>query len=151
MPLDSLPDSSRVEDGDGTALLERLRHLERLLKEFGTAQPPDVTGDATDARVREALISSRLRPLTEQIEGRVGAKSWDVGDALAARVLLDELSVSLRGCRTVANAVTIRLRETHNRLKEARLKVDREAARLAKDEATRRAKTQTAADQGSTD
>ncbi|HEY1303423.1 MAG TPA: hypothetical protein VGF24_07750 [Vicinamibacterales bacterium] len=134
MPLDSLPDSSIVDPEDGTALFERLRNLERLLTEVGTAQPP---GDLSESGAREALVSPRLRPFTEEIQHRLGTKAWDVADVLTARLLLEELNASLRGCRAVANAVSSRLRDTHRRLKEGRLKLEREAARRSKEEAAR--------------
>ena len=147
MPLDSRPDSSIVDHEGGTALHERLRHLERLLTEVGTAQPP---GDLSESGAREALISPRLRPFTEEIEHRLGTQAWDVADALTARLLLEELNASLRGCRAVANAVSLRLRDAHHLLKEGRLKLDREAARRSK-EADRWSNAQTPAKGDSTD
>lgn len=148
MPLDSLPDSSIVDPEDGTTLLERLRNLERLLTEVGTAQPP---GDLSEDGAREGLISPRLRPFTEEIQHRLGTKSWDVADVLTARLLLEELNASLRGCRAVANAVSIRLRDTHHRLREGRLKLDREAARQSKAETAPRSEAQIAAKDDTTD
>lgn len=151
LPLDSLSDSSDLEQAKHAALLERLRHVTRLLESFGTAQPPDTSGNLAGASARDALISPRVRPFTETITDRLGVETWDVADAIAARVLLDELIASLRGCRAVTNAVSVQLRDTHQRLKEGRAKLDREVARRSKDEATRPAKAQIAAEQGSTD
>src|SRR5512138_202316 len=99
--LDFLRNSSDVEGEDDPARLERLRQLERLLKEYGPAQPPDISGDLT----RGGVVSPRVRPFTETVADRLGAETWDVADALAARLLLDELTASLRGCRVVTNAV----------------------------------------------
>ncbi len=151
LPLDSLRDSSDAGHEANAALLERLRHVERLLESFGTAQGPDASGSLAGAIARDALISPRVRPFTEAIADRVGAKTWDVADAIAARVLLDELIASLRGCRAATNAVSVQLRDTHRLLKEGRPKLDREVARRSKDETTRRAKAEIATDQGSTD
>ena len=150
LPLDSRRNSSGIEQEDSAALLARLRHLERLLEEFGTAQPPDGSGNLASAGARDALVSPRVPPFTEAIADRLGVETWDAADAIAARVLLDELIASLRGCRTITNAVSAQLRETHTRLKEGRKKLDREIIRRSR-HATRRANTEVAADQGSTD
>lgn len=143
MAFNSLPDSSLGEHGlgDNTALRERLGHLERLLETFGTAQAPDGSGGVADTRRSDALISPRLRPLTEQVERRVGSEEWDVADALAARVLLDEFKASVRGCRMIANDASARLHDTQGKLREGARVIRRELDRRRPDDP----------DQGSTD
>ena len=114
-------------------MLDRLHRLEQLLNESGTAQPPDFSGAPAPAGARDALISPRLRPLTEEIARRIAIDDWDLADALAARMLVDELTASLRGCRIVANIVSARLGEAHAALREARGVLLRQASQATQD------------------
>ena len=130
---------SLVVDQENNALLDRLHRLEQLLKASGTAHPPDFSGAPTAAAARDALTSPRLRPLIEEVARRTGTDDWDVADALAARVLLDELTASLRGCRLVTNTVSARLGEAHASLREARSVLLRQSTRVIDDRSDERA------------
>jgi hypothetical protein len=128
VPLDTLPGSPARFDDDGDALYARLQRLERLLEAFSSAQTPAVTASGQAAT---NLASPRLRPLTDEVKRRVGTDEWDAGDALAIRVLLDELAASVRSCRVVATTASAQLRDVHSVLREADRLLTREAARQA--------------------
>jgi hypothetical protein len=117
-------------DDDSDGLHPRLQRLERLLGAFGSAHVAVTGGSGA------SLASPRLRPLTEEIQRRVGSHEWDVADALAVRILLDELTGSLRGCRAVAAATSAQLRDVHSALRDGDRLLAREAARQASERST---------------
>jgi hypothetical protein len=134
VPLDTLPGSPPRFDDDSDALSARLHRLERLLEAFGGAHS-SLTASGQGAA---SLASPRLRPLTDEITRRVGSEEWDAGDALAVRVLLDELAASVRHCRVVATAASTHLRDVHAALREADRLLAREAVRQASERSPNR-------------
>jgi len=131
LPLDRLPGSPTIAfDADDTALRGRLERLERLLETHGPAQPPDLSlagSGAANSKVFGSLASPRLPPLSDEIERRTHSDEWDAADAVTARVLLDELTASLRGCRLVATAASARLRDVQSALREGQRLLERAA------------------------
>lgn len=94
----------------------RVRRLTQILatsrQHTDTASGHDESAVAAALRDFSAVLPS-VQQLTEETRSRVGAGDWDAGDVLAARLLLDTMTVALRSCRVVTDEKTARLREVH--------------------------------------
>jgi len=111
-----------------------LDRLTELLEAVGREPIATRIGDAAAAMgPPRPYVSTRLRPLTEHIEGRLHIVEWDAADALAARLLLDELTASLRTYRHVASDVSTRLHGVQDALKHGQRVLDREKSRTEAD------------------
>jgi hypothetical protein len=87
----------------------RVRRLEHIL----TMRARDVgtpSGQDDEAALKQfAMVLRSVQQLTDEVRCRIGTGAWDVGDALAARLLLDALTSALRNCRVVSDHTTSRL------------------------------------------
>ena len=108
-PHDSLFASAPPASVTTDTLDLRVRRLEHILtmsaRDVGTPG-----GQDDDAALKQFVTVLRsVQQLTDEVRFRIGTGAWDVGDALAARLLLDALTSALRNCRAVSNRTTSRL------------------------------------------
>jgi hypothetical protein len=135
LPLDKLPASPFADhtEDDGS-LRARLQRLEQLLYSLEPAGPrPGANSGATT----QSLVSSRLHPMSVEVERRLETEEWDAVDSLTVRLMLDELVASVRACRGIAVDSSRRLRDVQSGLKEAERVLAREIDRESADRANR--------------
>ena len=112
-------------------LESRVCRLEQILanreRDTDTASGQD---DAAVAALKQFSMALRsVQQLTDEVRSRIGAGTWDAGDVLAARLLLDSLTSALRSCRFVSDETTLRLRNIDLVVREGGDFLRREAAR----------------------
>ena len=110
-------------------LESRVRRLEHILTvralDVGTA-----SGQDDDAALKQFVMVLRsVQQLTDEVRCRIGTSPWDVGDALAARLLLDALTSALRNCRVLSDHTASRLLSVDRAVRGAHNFLRREQAR----------------------
>jgi hypothetical protein len=85
-------------------LAQRLARLDALLARVRTGPPAGAAAENAVARTLDTLAAAteRLRHLAGEVARRSDSGAWDPVDRVTARLLMDDLSAALRGCREVA-------------------------------------------------
>lgn len=113
------------------ARIARLESLIDALRETTAAAPAPADGTTEappDVLDRIAAAADRLRRVTAEIAQRTGAAAWDDADRLSARLLLQELTAAVQGCRAVTRDAAARLARADAVLTETARVLDRAAA-----------------------
>jgi hypothetical protein len=135
MPLEKLADagtdSVTMED---QSLDARIRRLVRLIAAVDHGRTPGAPALSADGEARATIqrlnaLAVRIRAITDEVERRRTSGDWDGGDALTARLLLEDLTAALRICRTLSDGASSRLQHVHPALRDAR-RIVSEARRI---------------------
>ena len=83
------------------------------------------------ALTRLRALAPRLRLLTAEISHREASDDWDSADALAARLLLSELTEAIHLYRTAARGLDVRLGRAAGALRDVSGIIERQASKTS--------------------